>query len=112
MPQPILIRSSYRPARGGHAPGDLRDAFLEGIEAFAAWRPGQPEPTVEVREQAVRLSVLCGLLWNCSDTLPGLDQRQLEGALPQRFFGQDREGTCSSYARAARAMRGAIRQNT
>ncbi len=108
MPQPILPHSSYRPARGGHAPGDLRDAFLEGIEAFAAWRPGQPEPSVEVREQAVPLSALCGLLWNCSDAMPRLDQQQLEEALPQRFFGEDREGTCGSYARAARAMREAI----
>jgi len=106
--QPGLIHSSYKPATGGHAPGDVRDAFLKAIEAYEAWEDGEPEPAVDLRDQPTRLSVLCGLLWNCSDIMPGLDQRQLEDALPQRHFGDDRTNTCSTYARAARAMREAI----
>ena len=108
MSRSVLVHSRYRPARGGHAPGDLRNAFLEAVEAFEVWEEGSPEPTVEVRDQPIRLSVLCGLLWNCSDIMPGLDQRQLEGVLPSRYIGEDRSGTCFTYARAARAMREAI----
>ena len=93
----ILQRSSYAPARGGHAPGDLRDAFLEGIEAFADWQDG-PEPTVEVREQAVPLGQICGLLWNCRDILPGHARDMLE----------DCGLHAGTYASAARLMRAAV----
>jgi hypothetical protein len=31
----ILINSRYNPARGGHAPGDLRTGFEEAVEASA-----------------------------------------------------------------------------
>jgi hypothetical protein len=31
----ILINSSYNPARGGHAPGDLRTAFEEALKPSA-----------------------------------------------------------------------------
>ena len=71
--KPILISSRYKPAAGGHAPGDLRDAFLAAVEDLRSWRPGMPEPVIEVRDQPVPLSVLCGLLWNCTDCLPGID---------------------------------------
>ena len=30
-----------------HAPGHIRDTFLAAVDAFVAWKPGQPEPTVE-----------------------------------------------------------------
>ena len=62
--------SFYKPARGGHAPGDLRDAFSASLEAFDLWEDGEPEPTVELRDKQVRISEVCGLLWNCSDTMP------------------------------------------
>jgi hypothetical protein len=45
-----LVNSQYNPARGGHAPSDLRDAFLKTVEAVFDWSTGEPEPTVEVRE--------------------------------------------------------------
>jgi hypothetical protein len=28
--------------RCGHAPGHVRDMFLEAIEAYRAWQPGEP----------------------------------------------------------------------
>jgi hypothetical protein len=31
----------------GHYPGHWRDAYLEAIEAYRYWKPGQPEPTID-----------------------------------------------------------------
>ena len=104
MSKSVLTHSFYKPGRGGHAPGDIRDAFLEAIEAYEAWEDGDPEPCVEVRGRPMRLSEVCGLLWNCSDTMPGIDARHLEGML------RDLEASCGSYARAARALKHAIGQ--
>jgi hypothetical protein len=56
MPAAILVKSSYNPAVGGHAPGDIRDAFAEAVDAYERWDDGDPEPTVEVRDQAARRS--------------------------------------------------------
>ncbi|CAO4183532.1 BRA0787 family protein [Methylorubrum aminovorans] len=108
MSQSVLIHSRYKPARGGHAPGDLRNAFLEAIEAFEAWEEGADEPTVDVRDRPVTITRLCGLLWNCSDTMPGSEQRVLEDMLPGRWIGDDRRGTLNTYAMAARAMRESV----
>jgi hypothetical protein len=100
MPKPILIGSNYNPGRGGHAPGDIRDAFVhEAIPAFIEWMSG-PEPTVEVREQQIPISRLCGLLWNCSDTLPSGAVFDLNSC--------DIELKRHSYSAAARWMKEAI----
>ena len=53
-------KMAYNPARGGHAPGHLRDRFLELIEG------GMPDGEAEREE----LRTLCGQLWNCTDTIP------------------------------------------
>jgi hypothetical protein len=102
----ILISSRYRPARGGHAPGDIRDAFLVALEELRGWAPGTAEPTAEVRERQVPLSVLCGLLWNCTDTLPSLDGQEVWAFVEQHGAGYEagRRASCS-YGRAARALR-------
>ena len=67
---------------GGHAPGHICDAFIAAIDAFEAWKDGEPEPTVEheVHNQPVEITIsqACGLVWNCSDILPNLVVRQLE----------------------------------
>ena len=54
----------YRPNRGGHAPGHLR-------EAFQSWLNSDREETVEIDEKTVPLHRLIGQLWNCTDILPG-----------------------------------------
>lgn len=92
----ILGGSFYEPRVGGHAPGDLRDAFLDAVEGLRRRRPGTPIPLVEVREQQVPLLALCGLLWNCSDILPGLTRTELED------LGFEGRGT---YGAAARWLR-------
>src|SRR5262245_52593030 len=61
--------------RNGHAPGHVRETFLDAIDAFIAWEDGAPEPTVEYEvnyvPRQITLSKACGLLWNCNDILPG-----------------------------------------
>lgn len=104
MPTSIMRGSFYTAARGGHAPGDLRDAFIEAIGAYELWNTGEPEPTVEVREHQVPIGKVFGLLWNCSDIMPNricsmvadLDQ---DGEIKRRTFGA-----------AARWLKGQIRE--
>lgn len=48
---------SYRPERGGHAPGDLREQFREWIED-------------EVLKSHADALELTGKLWNCTDIMP------------------------------------------
>lgn len=104
--KPILVSSRYKPAAGGHAPGDLRDAFLAVVEDLRSWRPGAPEPTVEVREQPVPFSVLCGLLWNCTDCLSSLDGSEVWAFVELYGGGYDAGRRAStSYGRAARALK-------
>ena len=92
----ILRGSYYSAARGGHAPGDLREAFFHALEAFASWEDGEPEPSVELREQDVPISRVFGLMWNCSDILPGIAVYSLEDV--------GIEG-CRTYGAAARQIR-------
>lgn len=103
---PVLISSRYKPAAGGHAPGDLRDAFLSAVEDLRSWRPKMPEPITSVREQPVPLSALCGLLWNCTDCLPGIDGSEV-WAFVERYGDGYEAGrrASSSYGRAARALK-------
>lgn len=95
----IMAGSFFDPKRGGHAPGDLRDAFIAAIEAYDDWEEGEPEPTVELREQQVPISRVCGLLWNCSDTMP---------SSACRYFLEWDEPEPGSYAAAARLLRSLI----
>lgn len=102
----ILISSRYRPARGGHAPNDIRDAILAALEDLRGWAPGAPEPTTEVRERQVPLSVLCGLLWNCTDTLPSSDGAEVWSFVERYGDGYEAGRRASwSYGRAARALK-------
>ena len=94
MSRPLLRGSSYDPARGGHAPGDLRASFSDVLDAVKTWAPGDLEPALEFRERPVTASQICGLLWNCHDILPGdlwdqiNDLRGDEGDGPQaRTYG-------------------------
>jgi hypothetical protein len=97
------MRTSYRNhARGGHCPGHIRDMFLDAIDAYAEWQPGEPEPTVEleIHYQPHRISLqrACGLLWNCSDILPSIAYDTIEGTDLEALMRR------RTYASAARAM--------
>jgi hypothetical protein len=63
----------YNPARGGHAPGHLRDAFEEW-----AYDTDSPSGDAALRQEVVMhnghmrtLDWLIGRLWNCTDIMPG-----------------------------------------
>jgi hypothetical protein len=92
--------------RHGHAPGHVRDMFLEAVEAYNAWEAGEPEPTVEYEigyvPRPIPISRACGLLWNCTDILPGTAFDGLEwcGVSPKP----------RTYAAAARAMKREIEE--
>ena len=98
---------NYRCGNGGHAPGHVRDMFLSAIESFEAWPTNTPEPMVdfEVRfePRAITLTRACGIVWNCSDILPGSAFDTLINCglqLKRR-----------TYAAAARAMSEAIKES-
>jgi hypothetical protein len=92
----------YQPHLGGHAPGHLRDAFVAAVDAFEAWNDGEPEPIVEVgyRETPITISAVFGLLWNCSDIMPGWLCQQIEDLMPH--------GRCSTYAQGVRLLKARI----
>ena len=82
-------RSRFNPARGGHAPGDLRDAFLSAVDGFWNGDLG-PTSTIEFRGHELTVEDLCGLLWNCTDAIPSAYRAALEDLLqeplPQVFY--------------------------
>jgi len=67
----------YKPARGGHAPGYLRDAFLEWVDAN--WRDIEAAgPTMEYDGESVPVGWVLGMLWNCTDILPSAEYELLD----------------------------------
>jgi hypothetical protein len=95
----------YKHGSGGHAPGHIRDMFLEAVEAFREWDGDGPEPTVELEVnyelQPIALSDACGILWNCPDILPGDAFNTLTGDCELELQRR-------TYAAAARAMKAAL----
>jgi hypothetical protein len=90
----------YRPPRDGeHAPPALRDAFLEAIDVFRSWRGRLPEPVVRFRREDTPITVIVGLLWRCSDPLPG-------GAADELGIDGDKV----TYGTAARRLKELIAQ--
>jgi hypothetical protein len=59
------------------------------------------ESSVELREQQIPISRVCGLLWNCSDIMPG-DLRYDVGCPVDAFHEP------ITYAQAARALKRAL----
>ena len=68
----------FHSARGGHAPGELRNAFVEMIESGAFRGNLTAEISVGGCETPVSPLALTGLLWNCTDILPGGDCDELD----------------------------------
>jgi hypothetical protein len=97
-----LRGSFYEPGRGGHAPGDLRDAFLDALERFERYKDGEPEPIVELRNEPTPISKVFKLLWNCDDILDGLTWTRLSD-LSNDWEMPTRKRT---YAAAARFLCG------
>ena len=92
-------RPSWHANRGGHAPGHLRDAFLEWTERYIG---GENPPTVQVGDDETPRPIgwLLGQLWNCTDVMPGTDWHELADCLKiEEPYGG------ASYARAVRLLK-------
>lgn len=90
--------------RHGHPPGHVRSAFLDAVEAYTAWNDGDPEPSVDVEvhyePHAMPIGRVCGMLWNCTDIIPG-------GAFDD-LIGCGLDINRRIYAACARAMKAEI----
>lgn len=96
-------RRRYQAARGGHAPGHLRDAFLAWLEESMELPAEAPlPPTVEINEEPRPISWLFGQLWNCSDVLPSQARDSVNDILEsENAPAFDRQ----TYAAAVRALK-------
>ncbi len=81
----------YKPSRGGHAPGHIREAFIEGVDqSFVS------EFTLDSEiegQEGLTVRQAIGLVWNCTDIMPSTECSTLE--LP---IG-------STYAQGARRLK-------
>jgi hypothetical protein len=96
----------YKNGNGGHSPGHVRDMFLSAIATFEAWPENAPEPTVDLEvhneQRPISLTRACGMVWNCSDTLPG--------DAFDTLIACGLELNRRTYAAAARAMSAGIKE--
>ena len=97
-----LHSKSYSPVRGGHAPGHLRDAFVDAVDAYAAWKTGEPEPVVDLGGANIPVSRVFGMLWCCTDVLPG----HLADTVNDHLRGERLRR--HTYAAAARALKATL----
>ena len=84
-------------------------AASESVDAFEMWADVEPEPTVELGDDAISISRLCGKLWNCTDIMPGILCRQIEGLRGWHHDDDIYQG--STYACGARVLKELIAQN-
>jgi hypothetical protein len=88
--------------RHGHAPGHIRDAACDAIEAWLVWDGATPEPTVEYEINCVThdisISQALGRVCKCTDIVPGSLLDEVQDAL--RGYGIKRR----TYAACAQAI--------
>jgi hypothetical protein len=88
-------RHSFNPARGGHAPGHLREMLYHWIDEQAM---EGDVATTEGADESCAVDRLLGKLWNCTDTHPSDVVSRL------RDFGIEAGGVASAV-RAIKAKR-------
>jgi hypothetical protein len=71
--------------RNGHAGGHVRETACDAFQAWMDWDGKSPEPTVEYEvnylPRLIPISEACGLVWNCTDIVPGDDFNRLQSDL-------------------------------
>jgi hypothetical protein len=59
----------------GHAAAHVRDTACNALWAWIDWDGEGPEPTIEYEihyePREITISQACGLVWNCTDIVPG-----------------------------------------
>lgn len=93
--------TKFNPLRGGHAPSQLRQAFLDALEQFFV--DNGDDISGDVEAGAVSLRKLAGLLYNCSDILPRHYQSYVADLLELNHDSfVTRKNSGFTYAQAAR----------
>src|SRR5271166_5840767 len=97
-------RASALPRISGHAPSDLRGAFLDLLDVITEWEPeSERETTIEVRGHERSISELCDALQHCSDMLPSVAWEQVRG-----LVDDERKLTRCTYGVVARWLKDEI----
>jgi transcriptional regulator with XRE-family HTH domain len=96
-------RRRYQPGRGGHAPGHLREAFVDWLDVYVEFPTETTAlPTVEIDDEQRPVSWLFGQLWNCTDVLPSQAFEMVNDILERTHTATiDRR----TYAAAVRALK-------
>jgi hypothetical protein len=101
--------------RNGHAPGHVRDTAVDAFEAWLDWDGRGPEPTVEYEidyvPHRISISRACGLVWNCSDILPGDLFDRLQDAAQCALHSDEPAIKRCTYAACARFLLEDIKAN-
>jgi hypothetical protein len=96
--------------RNGHAGGYIREAALDAFIAWMDWDGTSPEPTVEyeIKYEPHRISIsrACGLVWNCTDIVPGDVFRDLQSDLEDAGHAVKRQ----TYGACAQAILSDLKQ--
>src|SRR5271163_3359352 len=94
--------------RNGHAPGHVRDTADSAFEAWLAWDGSSPEPTVEYEvgyvPRQIPISRACGLVWSCTDIVPGMLFDELQDAAQCRFHSYEPVIKRRTYGACVRAV--------
>lgn len=89
----------------GHAPGHVRETAGAAFHAWCDWNGDGAEPTVQYEinyvPHEIPISRACGLVWNCTDIVPGLTYRVVLEALEGH---PNRTPKRQTYAACARAI--------
>lgn len=89
----------------------MRETAGEAFEAWLEWDGKGPEPTVQYETnyepRQISISQACGLVWNCTDIVPGDLFDYLRSDLEQ-YYGINIK--TRTYAGCARAIIHAIKQ--
>jgi hypothetical protein len=91
--------ATYNPSRGYHAPGHLRNIFEEIAERIRQNKKVNLSTKVSEFEGDTQFTVgeIIGLLWNCTDILPG--------GLYDELIGIGLEFQNRTYAAAGQALK-------
>lgn len=88
-------KRGYNPSRGGHAPGHIRDAFLDYINNQVNEEGDKLDEKAYIDDSPVSIHWLIGQLWNCTDIIPNMERFNLE------VLGIE---NATTYAQAVRAL--------
>jgi hypothetical protein len=98
------MRHLLPPLHEGHAPIFLHYAFEDALDAFEAWRPGEPEPVVDCDGKATAISAVFGRMRTCTDILPVRILDEIAAAIDPDAL-EELTPNSTTYAEAARVLR-------